>query len=270
MKRPPMIRASGRRVLIDDRGRVGRLDRGDVAGVVGEQRPLVAERLERPLDVRGGDRLAVGPLRVRVELEGDRLLVVRDGPALGDPGRRREVLRVEVDQQVPVHRPDVVVLLVEADERVQRWRVLRPADPQDALAARRRPGPTREARPRAPRQQSRDRQSYEESTRSQLPPPPPAPRGSWRRASSRTWRPERHRRHVLAVADGDVGDRRDPERGDQLVEHLLDRERRLRALRDRLALEVDVGAEDEAGDVVELARADQVVEQRCRSGTARC
>ena len=73
---------------------------------------------------------------------------------------------------------------------------------------------------------------------------------------------ERHRRHVLAVPDRHVRDRRDPERSDQLVEHLLDRERRLRLLGHGLGLQVDVGAEHEAGGVVELAGADQVVERR--------
>src|SRR4029077_12479381 len=52
-----------------------------------------------------------------------------------DPGCRREVLRVEVDQEVPVHGPDVVDLLVEADERIERLRVLRPADSKDRLIA---------------------------------------------------------------------------------------------------------------------------------------
>src|SRR4051812_33018479 len=67
---------------------------------------------------------------------------------------------------------------------------------------------------------------------------------------------QRHRRHVLAMADRHVRDRRNAERGDQLVEDLLDRERRLRALRERLRLQVHVRAEHEAGRVVELAGAD--------------
>src|SRR5215208_10990 len=71
---------------------------------------------------------------------------------------------------------------------------------------------------------------------------------------------QRHRRHVLAVADRHVRDRRDAQRRDQLVEDLLDRERRLRALRDRLRLQVHARAEHEAGRFVELAGADQVVE----------
>src|SRR3954453_16591687 len=75
-------------------------------------------------------------------------------------------------------------------------------------------------------------------------------------------RAERHRRHVLAVSDRHVRDRRDAQRRDQLVEDLLDRERRLRSLRKRLRLQVHVGPEHEPGRVVELAGADQVVEQR--------
>src|SRR5215213_8591819 len=61
-------------------------------------------------------------------------------------------------------------------------------------------------------------------------------------------------------AQGHVRHRGYPERRDQLVEDLLDRERRLRALRHRLTLQVHVRAEHESGHVVELARPDQVVE----------
>ena len=72
---------------------------------------------------------------------------------------------------------------------------------------------------------------------------------------------ERHRRHVLAVADRHVRDRRDPERADELVEQLLDREARLGALGQGLRLQVDVRPHHQAGGAVELAGADQVVEQ---------
>ena len=183
------------------------------------------------------------------------------------PGRRRQVLGVEVDQQVPVHRPDVVVLLVEADERVQGLRILRPADPQDALVRRsssswrggRRSRQRDQPRP-ATRERERDcahrlrldrpthrRLENFERLRVAVEPHPGA---------------ERHRRHVLAVADRHVRDRRDPERRDQLVEDLLDRERRLRALGQRSATRrLTSVPKTKPGDVVELAGADQVVER---------
>ena len=262
----PRVRACGcgRRPCVGS----GRVDPGDVAGVVGEQRPLVAEHLERPLDVGGGDRLAVRPLRLRVELEGDRLLVVGDRPALRDPGGRRQVLRVEVDQEIPVHRPDVVVLLVEADERVQRLRVLRPSRsagcsrPSSSCPGR--PAGDRRRRPPRPATRERDRDRHALASRR---PPPPEPRASSRRRRAAPGRPSGivamclpWPTGTLAIAGIPSGaissssissiDRVDSEPSGAV------RPCRLTSV-----------PKTKPGDVVELAGADQVVEQRCRPGT---
>ena len=129
------------------------------------------------------------------------------------PGRRRQVLRAEVDQQVPVHRPDVVVLLVLADERVQRLRD--PAPSRSAGCSR----PSSELSWAAAGDRERDHRAGDGERERRAPPV----RLIDRLAASRHFErlrvgvelhpgAERHRRHVLAVAERDVGDRRDPER----------------------------------------------------------
>ena len=76
MKRPPTMRASGWVVLMTTVVSSGVSIDSTLSRVGGEVVAVGAEVLERPLDVGGGDRDAVGPFGVGVKLEGDRLLVL--------------------------------------------------------------------------------------------------------------------------------------------------------------------------------------------------
>ena len=192
------------------------------------------------------------------------------------PGARRQVLGVEVDEQVPVERPDRVLLLVR--RRRTGSASSGPAPSRSAGRSSRRRivlrAPAGSARPRAPAPRS----PPAPPTRPDRPqphrdlllvvcrsarPPPRAPRASLPPPSIRDRRPRaasspcacRGRPGTFAIAgipSGAISSSRisSIESVDSGPSGSVWR------------LQVDVGAEDEAGGVVELAGADQVVERR--------
>ena len=103
----------------------------ELVGVVG--RELRRDRaLPRPFVVLGRHGVAVRPLAVLAEGDGDGLAVLRDLPALGEVRDRIEVL-IEHDQRVHDVGQDVARRRVARQARVERRRLGPPVDGDDLL-----------------------------------------------------------------------------------------------------------------------------------------
>ena len=135
------------------RGRVERLRAEDPARREGHVEHLVLDDVVvGEGDVGGRERLAVAPLEVRADLDGPDLAVGREPAVLLGRVLRRQVEGrlvgdAEPEEEAVVDGPDLVVLVLPSDERVQRVGLDGPADLQDDLVA---PRPTVTARRRGP------------------------------------------------------------------------------------------------------------------------
>ena len=123
-------------------GRVERLGAEDAARRQGHVEHLVLDDVVvGEGDVVGRERLAVAPLEVRADLDGPDLAVGRQPAVLLGRVLRRQVEGrlvgdAEPEEEAVVDGPDLVVLVLPADERVQRVGLDGPADLEDDLVRR--------------------------------------------------------------------------------------------------------------------------------------
>jgi hypothetical protein len=122
----------GRRRLDRQRGGVRRgdaLEVGDERAVHGARRRILHDEVVGPGDIRGGQRLAVGPLEAAPDRERPREMVRRDGPLRGQVRLRVAVLAGLREERVD-RVDDLLVPRVVGEERVERRERRIRLDPQ--------------------------------------------------------------------------------------------------------------------------------------------